>query len=1429
MRPPPASPYLRLALVSSLTFPLFAQVPNPNRVVHPSIAPLQSGAILHGTSPIFQYPDSKWNNGEGFAPSGTADEDYAGWFFAEDGTDVTSADVHTPNGWQSTTWQSETHPAAPGALKHLVGYLRPAGLALPTTHPLYGPLGTTYVDQGAFEIFRPDAAPAANDRILIVINCFQTIGFPKDNTGSSPGWGRMYRGIFSPDGLVRDEPLGQPRNATTFLNNNVLADVERPLLSPLLTIPASSGYYPLLAYPVLTVPGRQTTLNEQRYMQLVQAIKEILQESSTRNPLSAPLTAQELEDRVVVVFIGGSNGGFQSSWAAQRFPEIVHGCFAEVINPSTQRLYGEHDLGYAYAHLSGSVAKGAEVSEGDFLTWNQYAWSEGIEVHDLSYLRNVLRQAAGGNKAYRPACFMIGDEDITSTGTDWISVIEGASNWVRSGITTSPFSLWSTAATFGWSSAENTGHNNGWYLDPYNPSQPETLERRDLCHGLFQEAIAVRDAELASAATIPNPALTHEARASELRGFDDPHEWALGRLGEPLPAVVPTDPLVRDDAFFDAAQPGAAGTKLANREAMLIHEGHVYVGSAEGIVSKFHVVDAMTDPKQPFSRDAQSQPLGHGAYGLAILDASTGSSLIVGTRRHLHKLDLGTLAITAQSPILPWEVAQPHSIKVADVLQSNPGKEIVFASVHGGLCFYTEALQPIYEYPEPGIVDFEISGSIVSILSRRGMLANLDFATLPPELSAASASLPRNLVDYSATFDPWLDSPSQGAGFDLERMSLNFGQFGVEPGFVSLWDGDSDRLAVRCHHPDALYRFPFYVDDIEDVRGMLGGEAGAGGVDLAVCQESGSNPVGNHLLILVADNMMLFDQFGTQLGRKQLSQTAQGFYPFGYQTSSMAVGELVANSGDDYQQEVVVATHSGALMWLHVQDVVGTSSTVLPATDVAGAYGSGYWLDLTANGVAAAATQTQPRTNATLSSTWAMARVPGTDELAVVDQHGGYFRVDYNGNATMRERDRTVSGSRGLDYLGIGAPDLLTLDPNGFPSQYFGSANAATPVAGLSQLSSLAYTFPWTAIEPILVKFEQTMKYVACNWIDWSYPVLPKLGIALLDGFVVHRLGGSLVTTATSSGSQIRETWFWSSRPVDWGNLVEAIRIDTDTTISPADHDVTGVWASTLVPNTAASCAPATGDQTPHLDLRDYSTLVPASTHQGVQAVQLATGSQERVVILGCPGGRVRVLENATMRDVTNPTVDHVLGSLSKSDDFGYGSSLAVRHEVSGSSELVRIWTGSLYGPTPRPASYDSATGALADGEVAAGAIHMMTWTPGSGLSASLQTIKLTPSVANPRGGYAIVGMKVVDLLPDVGAPLDELVVCTLAGDVIVYTIGSSGKLSERWRTFVSGAAGFYGSILAEDLNGDGYKELYLGGSLGLWRFIQPTESEGHR
>jgi len=97
------------------------------------------------------------------------------------------------------------------------------------------------------------------------------------------------------------------------------------------------------------------------------------------------------------------------------------------------------------------------------------------------------------------------------------------------------------------------------------------------------------------------------------------------------------------------------------------------------------------------------------------------------------------------------------------------------------------------------------------------------------------------------------------------------------------------------------------------------------------------------------------------------------------------------------------------------------------------------------------------------------------------------------------------------------------------------------------------------------------------------------------------------------------------------------------------------------------------------------------------------------------------------------------------------------------------------------------------------------------------------------RGGYGVKGLALGDLLPGATNQGDELVVTCLSGDLLVLSAGNGGGaplFTELYRTWVEGAVGVANSIVIADLDaGAPGKELYVAGSLGIRKFIQPSSS----
>ena len=1067
------------------------------------------------------------------------------------------------------------------------------------------------------------------------------------------------------------------------------------------------------------------------------------------------LTAQQVEERLVVVFAGGSNGGTQASFTTQRHPDLVHGCFAQVINSGMQRLFGEQDLGWAVAELSGSNQPGATVGPGDYLDWCQYAWQQFVEIHDLSYIRHFF-----SGTSFRPACFYVGDEDLTSTGTDWIRVADGGA-WTPSGIRTSTSNFGDpNYHTFAWMSAENTEHGVGFAVNPYQPGNGPIVTVGDAVHDLASHARKQRQAQ--GSQPVPQCGIVHNPRTAgqQFRGLDEPHEWFFGRgPSGHLPAPLPGDPLVRDDAFFATSQAGAAGTWLGHEEAMLVQDGRVYVGSADGIVTSFRV--DQQHPRQPLVPVGRSPHLGHRAFAMAVLPSGGNWSLLVGTRRHLYVLDPITLNIVSQAT-LPWEVAQPHGIKVADVLPGHAGPEVIFRTVHGGLCFYSPSLTPIHEWPEPGIEDFVVQGNQVTILSsRRAVLASVVFDALN-NASLVAASQPLPLAPT--------DSPCQGVPLDLEVMRINFGPF-RSPVFTSAWRADTDGEVIRVHAPGTMTR-------IASPAAMTAMDGAI--VDIATCRESGAPSgaadVGDHMLVLTTHTLRLISPFGGLLGKIDITATASGaYYPFTNQPLSLAVGELVAGASvNGYSEQVVIATQTGHLVWMHVGDlatpgVTHLSNAFTPALTVA----------------TGTNTEVQPHTNQALSAAWAIAKHPGDNRLHVCDQNGGYWKVGPTGVIEMFDANRNATGVKGWQVLGTPL--------NGFAPSFSNSvARVDTNQRGFGSVKAW-FGKPWCPDKSNLLPFERTPPhYVHDNWLDGYSP------LATFHDMFLFREGGSLVPTPAGF-----EAWYWSKNwdienlaEGPWGNLVQGVSLGSTGIVN-------GIWYSTGIPQTMNG---SRGDLAPYHDLRNLLPEAPAMNCQAAIVVSMDEGAT--VVFLGCPGGRIRAIEPGAWHTGTSP---HGLGTLRSTPDLGFGGAgLAV---VPTSGTTATVWFGTLYDPVARSSSYANPTGTLADNELAVGAVHKVTYTVGQGFGA-VQSVRLHPGAGSP-GAYGVVGLLVADLLPNAG---DELVVATLSGDLIIC---SAGTMAEIWRTRLHGAIGFSNSMVVDDLDNDNKKELYVAGSFGLVRFEQ--------
>lgn len=1020
------------------------------------------------------------------------------------------------------------------------------------------------------------------------------------------------------------------------------------------------------------------------------------------------------------------------------------------------------EAGWSTSVMSGFKNEGSDFDPIDMRNWAHYAWIRGMEVHDLSLPRRFLRGEIWG-----PFGFYMGNEDITGTGTDIVPLFTGGA-FQPSGITATahqPSPPWADAV--GWMVADKRNHGSGLAINPY--TSLSTYHDQDVVLDVIEKAVQNRAAQLASPP--PNPPFQHLPRGTgeSMRGIDDPQEWAHGRLGQamPPPATQPPGLLVRDDGFFNQVQPGAAGTWLASKGAAIIMDQRLFIGEAGGVVSRFRIDWA--HPQQPLVREACSQPLGHQAWSLVSVSSGSSWQLVVGTRRHLHKLDPTTLTVLS-SFLLPWERGMPYHLRSMNLLPGSPGNEIVYASVHGGLCVHDSNLNFLLELPEPGIKNFAPAGSGVALLSERGVVASVAFA------NNGSASLTASSVLQN------------GLPLDMVSANLNLPVVGQSPALVTLYSGDEHGLSLRVFSPGDLSQ----VATVQHLQTMMppGGAPPAGGAGVGLGGQAQvltarfvdpNGEQGDHVLVLFNDELLLLNQFAQVVAAKRLYSVDPAatptLYTPGLKVCAVAVGDMGSPQTFDYLDQIVVCGLSGQLSWLHVQDML-TPGFNLPSSYT--------MVTTTQNAV-------QPRASQSMSATWAIGRRPDDDLLHLLDQTGNYWQVDYYGNRTLVRREylAAVASARGWQFVG------------GIGGAAFNLPSSEVQVPMSAAVGSIQ-TYPWCPIKNLAVVFEQQpgQYRVPNNWHRFPNPTtnVPPSFLPFLDGFVVFACGGSARPAATPGDFDV---FWWSGIPQAWPNLVEGMQLQTGL--------VSSIWASTGQPT---SMQGVFGDLTPYHDLRNEIAIVP---YMNLQAIKTAQLNGQNYLVLACPGGRVRVLMPGAMRTGQPP---HGLGNLpiplaDTSDDFGQGScALAVREDATNT--LLDVFVGTFYGHPPR-VNYPNT--ALADGEVLAGMVRHVQWSPANGFRATNRTYDLHPTTQDPRGGFGVVGLLVDDLISS--NPGDELVVTTIEGDLFVFSVNTGAPL---YRTWVAGALGFYNSIVAADLNHNGKKELYLAGSYGLYRFVDPNE-----
>ena len=1012
-------------------------------------------------------------------------------------------------------------------------------------------------------------------------------------------------------------------------------------------------------------------------------------------------------------------------------------------------MHDEREIASACQQLSGfgpAVGLQAEFGSMEARDWSGFAFNRSLLVRDFSALRHFANAAL-----IRPLCIQVGDEDAFSSGSDWIRRLNATNVFAASGI----------SANFAWMSADKRCHEGGLVTKPYAmpllPTNP-TFHPDDAILDLIANAVAARSTPASpTGAIVPAPA------PNSIRDADQGSEWVWGRRYVPPPV---SGALVEDTTFFVTAQPDWVGTHLGHQESIVISGGRVVVGSAEGCVTALTIPGASPppydaaypgdplvvvararprDPNAPSNFLPAGTPLGHNAFGLARL----GTGFVVGTRRHLVKLDANLDEVARVD--LPWQDARPYRIQVADVLNTVgfSGQDILVVSGNGGMLVFDQNLTASpFAYREPGIRDVVVpsvsyaqattaSKQAISVLSERGVVANL---TLGPNVSTTHAA------ELHAVSRPFEDTP-----LDLER------QFVGSQEFLLALVGTPPRLLCM----DALTLVPQWEQSIVQAGGA-GALGLSGALDMATVKPTATGDdavVGEHIVVLYSDTLYLFNESGQFLARKNLNT-----YVPALGATAIAVGELAPGGpAGPYSQEIVIATATGHVVWFHLNEIVAASSTnSLPVALVTGG-------------------DYQPRTNRALACTWGIS-ANVSPLFDVLDQSGVHWQIGNSAVATLVANAAAVPGGGTLPVGGTRGWSAAAV-----PTSASAPSTAVVPLLGGVLTTAGVSIPPEAAIYQL-----QTSIAAQPVWFQ---------GLSLLRASATQFLWsspGDII--ADSAGYQIHR---WANA-TGYGDLVEGLHITS------ASNTIAGRWATTVTPPNS--------NGTPNLPFTNLRSPSAGSAYVDAQALRAfrvpSSGGPSSAVrlALGCPGGRLRVLEPG------QPNVTNSVGAIRvSSQDLGTGgAALAIRPAADGVS------TDIFFGTLTNHAARGSYPADLTDASVLSGTVAWYRYSEsgGAGTLTQLAFRELLPT-ATDRGGFGVVGLAVGDLLDNPG---EELVVTTLAGDLFVFSLANNTISAQPlYRTWVPGGLGLYNSIQIRDL--DPFStgpELYIASSLGLRKWKRP-------
>jgi hypothetical protein len=914
--------------------------------VHPAIVPPPNFTSRY--SAWFSAPDGAWGQGEGF-PFAIGTSEVGGVLassYDPNAVHPTIADTVSTTGTPPARWQAtQNQPSVVEAR----GFFWPASAGTPPGANQHSSGWSVLAP--ASRVLTPAPHPT---RPLVLV-----IGFHESDAGNRilGNYTRPYPYVAGAD------PYGLKPPGFPLPMEEYIAEAE-----------SSKPYDLVMAYAVMPHGARPYPMTLQRGIELVTFVKDLF------------LTEVGGQTFDLVIAAGGSHGCGNAMLAPTLFPDVFHGGVGFGHPPDlTQPLFSHEFHRWTSSHLGYGGRE--PFSTYDALGLAFVEKYTGGNPAALSVPARFRAQATAGGPAHylqRPLFLVSGDEDPTDPAEDWMTLVgvsgpQGASAFQSIAVPNAHPSVRLFLAR-----ADKTCHateGDPVYADPYNPAQTTSNIRLSLYY-LIEHALAA--APLPPAVYVPGTTLPPAPPASlvdtHLRPFD-------GIFGRHIPThpQTPQPPWPGRELGAVAGWPtlagqsmAHAGTRLGEGEGLKVSGSSIYVGGAEGVVTRFELAATPLATEPHFERRAQSPDLGYGAWALDIGNLGSGNRVVVATAMGLHVLDPVSLALLSSVPLPDRKEFRPRRLQIVD-LDGQGGAEIVFSTVGGRLAVYDAALQRMAWLDEPGILDFVVGPAGMGI---------------PPGVNLANETFKRPIylaLERGHIASVLLQPPASGIQAYLLAVSpgetgvahdLNFTNGGVLCTYAPA-SKSADPWAHRFFDPTTLDRLLSLGEPPPGLPPAV--LPPLGGIRCAVASTAAGQA---RYVVLSGEELSVYDAGGGLRGKKDLRSFPPASMPV-----SLAAGDIDGTSAS----EILVSTAAGRVVWFRLNELTATGESFPNATN------AGWTL--------------RDRTNPSIAASWAMTFAQG--KLQVVDQAGIHYEVDpATGVAAERATFGYPGPHRSLHYLG---------------------------------------------------------------------------------------------------------------------------------------------------------------------------------------------------------------------------------------------------------------------------------------------------------------------------------------------------------------------------------------------------------------------------